>query len=274
MKKFGLALGLTCASLIGARHSGAVDLWDAPGGHRDDNATTGNELASGSEQLHDLEAAGSTQDQDWYLVGQLPYSSYEVIVDGLTEDVATIPTGGNDANALGVDLVDSGGSLLIPAEALSSIGAARSLRFRNQTQTEVDNQFVRVMTGSGGCGTSCTVNSHYRVLMRDTTLMASRFNNSGSQTTILIVQNGGNTGAFGTARFFGPTGTLLGSQTFGLTPRGTFVLPTSTVPGVAGQSGSITIDHTARYGQLTGKAVALEPSTGFTFDTLVVPKFY
>jgi hypothetical protein len=41
-------------------------------------------------------------------------------------------------------------------------------------------------------------------------------------------------------------------------------------PGLAplvGQSGSITIAHDGPYGSLNIKAVALEPSTGFSFDT-------
>jgi hypothetical protein len=50
------------------------------------------------------------------------------------------------------------------------------------------------------------------------------------------------------------------------------VLNTATLGFAAGQSGSITVANTARYGDLAGKAVALEPATGFTFDTLMVPR--
>ena len=32
-------------------------------------------------------------------------------------------------------------------------------------------------------------------------------------------------------------------------------------------AGTITITHDGRYGDLQGKGVALEPSTGFSFDT-------
>jgi hypothetical protein len=32
-------------------------------------------------------------------------------------------------------------------------------------------------------------------------------------------------------------------------------------------SGSITLSHDGRYGELAGKAIALEPATGFSFDT-------
>jgi hypothetical protein len=39
---------------------------------------------------------------------------------------------------------------------------------------------------------------------------------------------------------------------------------------VPGTSGTVTITHNARYGDLTGKAVALEPATGFSFDSPAV----
>ena len=54
---------------------------------------------------------------------------------------------------------------------------------------------------------------------------------------------------------------------------GAFTVNTSTIAGAAGASGSITLDHNGPYGGLSGKAVAVEPATGFTFDTTMVPKF-
>jgi hypothetical protein len=39
-----------------------------------------------------------------------------------------------------------------------------------------------------------------------------------------------------------------------------------------GQSGTITVAHDGRYGDLAGKGVALEPSTGFSFDSPMVPR--
>ena len=56
--------------------------------------------------------------------------------------------------------------------------------------------------------------------------------------------------------------------------RGSDVIQTSTIPGLAGMSGTITVDHSAPYTALTGKAVALEPATGFSFDTPLVPKLH
>jgi hypothetical protein len=188
------------------RFAAAIDVWDAPGGHVDDNAGTDNELANGSLQVHDLQAAGAIADQDWYLIGQQPFSSYEVLVDGLTEEVAFIPASTlNDA--IQVDLVDNAGTVINSGYSMSSIGAARSLRFRNTTATEVTNQFVRVRTGSNGCTTTCTVNAQYRAQFYETTMLVPRFNNSATQVTILIVQNGSSTSVDATARFFNAAGT-------------------------------------------------------------------
>jgi hypothetical protein len=57
-----------------------------------------------------------------------------------------------------------------------------------------------------------------------------------------------------------------------LASQSTFVLPSATVPGLAGQAGSIRLLHTCGYDGLSGKAVSIEPATGFTFDTEIVPR--
>jgi hypothetical protein len=41
---------------------------------------------------------------------------------------------------------------------------------------------------------------------------------------------------------------------------------------VPGQSGTITLASDGRYGDLAGKTVALEPATGFSFDSPMVPR--
>ena len=38
------------------------------------------------------------------------------------------------------------------------------------------------------------------------------------------------------------------------------------------KGGTITVSHDGRYGDLVGKAIALEPATGFSFDTLMVQR--
>jgi hypothetical protein len=49
--------------------------------------------------------------------------------------------------------------------------------------------------------------------------------------------------------------------------RGVTTLATSGIAALTGQSGGASISHSGPYGALVGKAAALEPATGFTFDT-------
>ena len=49
--------------------------------------------------------------------------------------------------------------------------------------------------------------------------------------------------------------------------QGNVVLNTSTIGALQNVSGTAVLSHDAPYGTLAGKAVALEPATGFTFDT-------
>lgn len=94
----------------------------------------------------------------------------------------------------------------------------------------------------------------------------------GSQSTILIVQNL-RTSAFATGSilFFDAIGLPLAEVPLSVPARGVQIVPTQGVPGLAGQAGSVRVVHDAGYGGLAGKAVALEPSTGFTFDTPLTP---
>ena len=63
-----------------------------------------------------------------------------------------------------------------------------------------------------------------------------------------------------------PTGSLLASRPFGLGPHASpgAERVTTLVPGSAG---TITVTHDGGYGVLAGKAVAIEPATGVSFDT-------
>jgi hypothetical protein len=140
------------------------------------------------------------------------------------------------------------------------------LRWINATPLVLSGEFVRVVSTS--CATpGCGPEDLYRLRAYDTTGVVSRFNNSATQVTILLLQNPTEHPVSGTIYFWSPSGVLAGSQSFGLVSEGTLALNTSAVPGVAGQSGSITLAHDGRYGELIGKATAVEPATGFTFDT-------
>ena len=63
-------------------------------------------------------------------------------------------------------------------------------------------------------------------------------------------------------------------QPLSLAAHGLQVVSTAGIPALAGASGSAAIAHDGTYGALAGKAVSLDPSTGFTFDTLIAPILY
>ena len=263
-----IAIGLVALAPVVS----AIDRWDV-NATGDDSSGTDNELRHGVSQEHDLQAVGGVADQDWYLIGQKPYSSYEVVVDGLGESVATVPPSTAD-DVIGLNLVNSSGGVLASSLGVSGIGADRRLIIRNTTAVEEMSEYVRVRAAVSGCGTTCTSEAFYRITMRDTTMFAPRFNNSGTQITVLILQNAHDAAVSYTARFYNTSGVLLASSSGGISARGSVAVNTSLIAALIGTSGAITVDHTAPYSMLTGKAVALEPSTGFSFDTILVPRLH
>ena len=72
--------------------------------------------------------------------------------------------------------------------------------------------------------------------------------------------------------FWSGAGGLLASADFTIAAKGTFSLNTASLPALSGRSGSITVAHDGSYGALSGKAVSLEPATGFSFDSPLVWK--
>ena len=112
-------------------------------------------------------------------------------------------------------------------------------------------------------------NDAYELRAFDTTCAIPRFNNSGTQNTVLLLQNPADYTISGNAFFWNTSGTQVGAPApFSLGPRQTLVLNTAGV--VPGASGAVTITQDGRFGDLQGKSVALEPSTGFSFDTPMV----
>jgi hypothetical protein len=76
----------------------------------------------------------------------------------------------------------------------------------------------------------------------------------------------------GGVHFWSIGGALLGSSPFTLAGKQLLVQNTASLPFASGSSGSITVSHDGRYGDLAGKAVALEPGTGFSFDSPLIAK--
>ncbi|MET0555796.1 MAG: Calx-beta domain-containing protein [Vicinamibacteria bacterium] len=215
------------------------------------------ELGHGA-RLRDTFAGGA----DFYVAATPARSSWEVVLDEPSGDA-----GG--AGGPSVQRLDADFSTVLQSAAAVGVGGARSLRWQNSSAT-AEAYYVRVQ--SAQCGTDCGADDTYRLRAYETTLRIPRFNNVGSQVSLVVLQNPTNASNAGTAFFWSSSGALLGSQAFTLNPRATLVLNTTTVPGVAGQGGSITVVHGGRYGELIGKCVALEPATGFSFDALAVPR--
>lgn len=261
-KNVWLVLGLGLALVSG--RAAMADVWDVQTQNDNTAGGTENELVHGSDQLHDLGVlAGppAAADNDWYQISQKPFSSYEVVVDATSGDIGT---------GLLVTRTDAGGSTVIQSSDPVGVGYSRSLRWANLTSSEVNTERVRVTSGS--CTTDCGVDDVYRLRAYETTYAVPRFNNSGTQVTVLLLQNPTNYTIGGTVYFWSAAGAAAGTSTFTLTPKALQVLATQTV--APGTSGALTIAHTGRYGDLSGKTVALEPATGFSFDSPMIPRVH
>jgi hypothetical protein len=250
-----------------------ADVWDTQSDN-DNSVGTDNELIHGSMQVHDLGALpGPARDEDWYLLEQKPFSSYEIVVDETSGDIAS-------GKGPFVDRVAFDGSTVLQtSEPIgTTLGFARSMRFRNTTASEIGDQYLRII--SSNCTTDCGADDRYRIRAYETTYAIPRFSNVNGQGTVVLIQNPTNYPIRGTLVFWNAAGQVLHQQAIGTTapppaPPGTFeiaphalyVFATTSVGALANLSGSITLLHNGRYGDLVGKAVALEPATGFSFDT-------
>jgi hypothetical protein len=252
-----LVLALVCPPAL-------ADVWDIAA-DTDDTIGTDNVPVHGTVQVHDLGVRpGPVPDQDFYSFEARGFASYETIIEGLTGDIG----GGLSFNYLAAD----GTTVLALGSGLGSascVSCTQTLRFDNN-QAAALPMFIRV--GSPDCGTTCDSSDQYTIRFLETTYAAPRYNNTGGQVTVLILHNVSELPVSGNIHFFNATGTLVANQPFSLPINNHLVLNTTTVAGAAGTSGVMTISHNGRYGSLAGKAVALDPATGFSFDTPLVPK--
>lgn len=257
-KNVWLVLGLGFALASG--RAALADVWDVQN-QNDNTVNTENELVHGSDQLHDLGAIGGNADQDWYRLSQKPFSSYEIVADATSGDIGT---------TLNVNRTDAAGTTTIQSSLAVGVGYSRSLRWVNATSSAEDTQ--RIAVTSGSCTTNCGADDVYRLRAYETTYAVPRFNNSGTQVTVLLLQNPTNYTIAGTVYFWAASGAAAGTSAFTLAPKALQVLNTSTV--APGTSGALTIAHDGRYGDLSGKSVALEPATGFSFDTPAIARVH
>jgi hypothetical protein len=221
------------------------------------------ELVHGSSRWENLEALpGPVVDRDVFLLEEPPHSSFEIVVDGVSGDIGS--GSGPLLQRLAPDMLT-----VVQDSVPAGAGASRSLRIQNLQDVPVTD-YVRVQ--SAGCGIGCDVADVYRIRAWETTTAIARFNNTGSQGTVLVLANAEPIALTGTAWFQDTSGALLDSVTFSLPANGTLVLPTTAIPTLAGKGGAITVSHNAPYGALQGKAVAVEAGTGLTFETPLVTR--
>ena len=222
-------------------------------------ARSDGELRHGTRERFDLAALpGPIADEDRFRMRQQPYSSYEVIVDETSGDIGS-------GNGPALERLDVSGTSVLQSSQPAGSGPSRSLRWENSTSEVVDDQTIRVRSAS--CTTDCGVDDSYRIRAYETTYSVPRFNNAGSQITVLLLQNTGTSTVNGHVYFWNAAGTLLATHAVTLGPKQLLVLNTTTVPGIAGQGGTMTISHDGTHGTLAGKTVALEPASGFSFDS-------
>jgi hypothetical protein len=219
------------------------------------------ELRHGASYAGDLAASSvPAADVDDFRIGQDPYASYEVVVDAVS----------GDAVPLTLERRGPGGAVL-QTGAAAGTGSSVAMRWLVDGTAPVTDETVRI---AGACGTACGPDDVYRVRAYETTLRAARFNNTGTQTTVLLLQNPSDAPVSYAVRFWSADGSL--AQTYApslpIPPHGLVVLNTAAPEGVPSGSGSLSVAHDAPYGVLAGKAVALEPATGFAFDTPLEPR--
>jgi hypothetical protein len=228
----------------------------------DDDTSTGSraELSHGSRLTARFDGQDGTPGVDFYRLSQAPRASYEVVVDGAS----------GDAMPVALERIAADGTTVLQTATAVGVGRARSLRWQNTTTTAIANQTVRVR--SGGCTTSCGAEDVYRIRAYETTYAAARFNNNATQATSVLIQNTTSGAVLGRAYFWSTSGALLGSHAVDVPARGLVAIATPSVSGLAGQSGSITLAHNGPFGALTGKSVSVEPASGYSFDSPLLPR--
>lgn len=244
---------VAAVALFALPPASADEFEDGPGD--DSAATTTNEL--NIDQEHDLEAVGGVADEDWFIIFSNHRRSYEVRVfseSGEPDFTATTT----------VTRTSADGNTVLQTNPVGSRSFA-VLRWMNNTDTNAV-QRVRVSTGQ----TTLTSRSKYVIQLRETTLYCPRYNNSGTQTSVLILQQARATTATCNveAYFYNQdTGTIAGVSQNTLAQNNMLVISGAAVTGVPGTRGHVRVAHTCGNQALRGKLVALEPSTGFSFDT-------
>lgn len=263
-----LVLGLLAAAVP----SRALDPWEGTF-PSDDGSDTRNTMGPGSVQQHDLDQNGTLiNDVDWVVVPTLARHSYEMRLNGS----GGFWSWGQCSECEQFELVDMSGTILTDDASVINEGAGgpgdpeetndRTIRWIASITSITDR--VRV---TGSTDVSENASSVYTLRFWDTTYTIPRWNSSGAQVTVILLTNITQSPIQIRISFYNAAGTLIYTQGAPLAPNAPYVFNTASVSTLVGQSGFAKVAHTAGYGGLSGKAVALEPSTGFTFDTVLTP---
>jgi hypothetical protein len=200
---------------------------------------------------------GPGPDRDQFVLLQAPAASYELVVDEASGDAAPLT----------LQRMAADGTTVLQSAVSVGTGTALSLRWLNSGFDAVADQQIRIESAS--CGTVCGADDTYRVRFYETTLRGARVNNTNGQVTVVLLQNLTDAPVLGFFYLLAEDGVNGVGGGYTILPRGMFVLDTSQnlfVPG------SVTVTHDAAYGAVAGKVVALDPGTGFSFDTPLAPR--
>jgi hypothetical protein len=267
------------AVLMAPVRAKAADRWEQgsnPTFSNDDTpSSTRNELRPGDHQSgHDLEGTPAAPDRDYFIVKTQIYHTYEALVRSGTlfwssGNAFCVPPGGTSVCPR-FDLVASDGSILtsgVPDGASNHPNVSSAWRvFLYGTGT---TNYLRVQGDTGGSSHNSL--DQYDIEFRDTTYAVPRFNNSGTQATILMVQNTSDRTVHADAILLDETGVAVQIYGANILPRGLWLQPLAAAAAAQGKAGTVLIRQDGPYGALAGKAVSLEPATGFTFDTAMTP---
>lgn len=249
---------------IVAAAAAAEDVWENGVWGSDDDNQSINTLSHGIVQTHDLDEGGTAvNDQDWMVVPQILFHTYEARVSG-----SNVPFGGSCPSCASFERVTSGGAVIQGNASILGGFQSNDRTIRWMGTNTAASEFIRV---SGTALAAEGPSDVYTIRFWDTTYSIPRWNNSNGQVTVFLISSMVPMPVNAQIHFYNPAGTFLLNYQFTLAPRSLLVLSTASLPTLQNSSGHAYIAHDAGYGGLAGKAVALEPATGFSFDTPMVP---
>lgn len=245
------------AMVLTAFSAWADDPWELD--PEEDGQATRAHILPGQQQIRDLQGGPGTPDEDWTWIVPVARHSYQARATG-----AALWSG--LAGYAKLERVSSGLTVLATGTD-EDVASFRGHTLRWIAGSTSDHEYLRV-TGAPGVAQTA---APYTLELFDTTYAIPRWNSTGTQNTILIIQNNKTSPVTGSIYFYGSSGNLVHTAALSVPANGAQLVSTNTIPQLAGQSGVAHVAHTGGRGALSGKAVALEPATGFTFDTAMTP---